>query len=129
MQQGDGEGVPENVVQFPGDAVPFLYSGLLGQPRLGRAQLREQVRSRGRTNRLNTPVKVAPASQAPQPGSGWTQSHSTPNKIIAPAQYTRPTRRPPVSTHHPASRHAANQQMLFDRPSATTATPAVAAAA
>ena len=74
-------------------------------------------------------MSVTPASQAPQPGSALTTSHSTVNKIIAPAQYARPSTRLPVSTHQAAIRHTAIQPTLLDRPSARTAIPAVATAA
>src|SRR6266699_6830048 len=74
-------------------------------------------------------VKVTPASQAPQPGSGWTHSHSAANKSVAAAQKARPARRLPVTTHQPVSRHTANQPLLLDLPSPSTAIPAVATAA
>ena len=43
VQQADRQGVADDVVQLPGDPVPLLGPGLLGQARLGLPQLPEQV--------------------------------------------------------------------------------------
>ena len=82
-----------------------------------------------RISRPSRTEKVTPAIQAPQPGSGWIHSHSTANRISAPAQYSRASRRSPVSAHHVPIRHTAIQPTSVEAPFPSTAIPAVATAA
>ena len=82
-----------------------------------------------RISRAPRTESVTPAIHAPQPGSGLNHSHSTANRASAAAQYTRPSRRPPINPHHAPSRHAANQPTLLGMPCPRTAIPPVATAA
>jgi len=68
MQQGDGQGVADDIVQFPGDAVAFLRSRLLGQAGLSLPQLHDQA-------------SLTLDQQAEQHGEGSTSQPRTPARI------------------------------------------------
>ena len=70
----------DDVVQLAGDPVALLRPGLLGQARLGQPAAAASRSRSCRISRLNATVRVVPASQAPQPGSGWPHSHSDANR-------------------------------------------------
>ena len=82
-----------------------------------------------RISSAHTTVRVLPASHAAQPGSGFTHSHSAPNRMTRAAQQIRPSRWLTTITHQPASRHAANHPMSLARPLPSTAIAAMATAA